>query len=167
MYDIFARGAYAYDMYVHESTRHALECMCHKKRKVVRYVELGRHVEKIPYAIRGVPFLPRSISRSDYLYGYSLSLCELVLCLFCFYYIFWHISPSLPLAACLFHVSMRVNALPPGWSVLILFRFVSTGTYPRPSIWPPACSLVPEGWWCAHPHLYICVVVYLITSHSV
>jgi len=43
------------------------------------------------------------------------------LSLFCFYFIFWHVSPSLPLAACLVHVSMRVGALAPGWSVLFCF----------------------------------------------
>ena len=35
----------------------------------------------------------------------------------------------------------------------ILFCF--TGTYPRPSLWPSACSLATGGWWwwCARQHL--------------
>ena len=54
------------------------------------------------------------------------------------------------------------------WLVcFILFCLVSIGTYPRPSIWPSACSLVPGGWWCAHPRLYIRVVFYFFTSHGV
>ena len=56
-----------------------------------------------------------------------------ILFLFCFYFIFWHVSPPLPLAACLVHVSMRVGALAPGWSVLfcfVLFLLVRTPVPP-------------------------------------
>ena len=34
----------------------------------------------------------------------------------------------------------------------------------HPSPWPPTYSLVPGGWWCARPHLYISL--YLFRLHS-
>ena len=75
----------------------------------------------------GTALLPRSISRSDCLYGYSLSLCELVLCLFCFILFLFYFLARIPVpstgrlpGSCLY-----ASWCPRPWLVcFVLFCFV-------------------------------------------
>ena len=89
--------------------------------------------------------------------------------LFLFYFLARK-SPSLPLAACLVHVSMRIGALAPGWSVLfcfVLFLLAHIPVPPSGRLPAPLHREADHGGARIPIFLYICVLFYFFTSHSV
>ena len=87
--------------------------------------------------------------------------------LFLFYFIFWHVSPSLPLAACLVHVSMRVGALARGWSVLFCFVLFLLVRIPVPPSGRLPAPLHREAGGARTPIFTLVLYFVLFTSHSV